>query len=219
MTVDTRHTQPTHRRFPRRWVVCAALLIALVGCKTEKGVKGSGVSRGRNDPLFASGPNLIPKQNVPIPDRATGPMGRGDPLTTPTGSKSSDKVGYSDSPERFRGTFVPGKSTTPAALASRLKDGEELKIDDGGGVPLTPTSGTLPGGTLQAPADVAPLYAELERRGVRKEDRDLARENGRWTFRASLSNNTGAKTQYTGVADSAADAVKQVLKQLPTSGQ
>jgi hypothetical protein len=49
---------------------------------------------------------------------------------------------------------------------------------------------------------------------VKREDRDLVRENGKWTFRASLPNAQGAKTQYTGVADTAADAVKQVLKQL-----
>jgi hypothetical protein len=200
-------------------VACAALLVALAGCKSDKGTKGAGVSRDKHDPLFASGPNLIPKQNVPIPDRATGPKGRGDPLTTPTGGKSGDKVGYSDDPERFKGSYVPSLGSTPAALASRLKDGGELKIDDGGGVPLKPAggrlaAGALPGGSLTPPAEVAPLYAELEKRGVKREDRDLARENGKWTFRASLPNAQGAKTQYTGVADTAADAVKQVLKQI-----
>jgi hypothetical protein len=216
MTADARRTPTTPRRTLRRRVAvaCGALLVALAGCKSDKGAQGSGVSRGRHDPLFASGPNLIPRQNVPIPDRATGPKGRGDPLTTPTGGKSGDKVGYSDDPERFKGSYVPSLGSTPAALASRLKDGDELKIDDTDGVPLKPAGGTLAGGSLTAPAEVAPLYAELERRGVKREDRDLVRENGKWTFRASLPNAQGAKTQYTGVADTAADAVKQVLKQI-----
>lgn len=217
MTADMRRTRTTLRRTPRRWgaVACAALLVALGGCKSDKGgTQGAGVSRGKHDPLFASGPNLIPKQNVPIPDRATGPNGRRDPLTTPLGGKPADKVGYTDDPERFKGTYVPGEFSTPAALASRIKDGEELKIDDTEGVPLRPAGGTLPGGALAPPADVAPLYAELEKRDVKREDRDLTRENGKWTFRASLPNANGGKTQYTGVADTAADAVKQVLKQI-----
>jgi hypothetical protein len=215
MTADTRRTRSGPRRTPRRWLAaaCAALLLAATGCKSDKGGPGANVSRGRNDPLFASGPNLIPKQNVPIPDRASGPK-RGDPLTAPTGGKSGDKVGYNDDPARFKGVVVPGKGTTPAALASKLKDGDELKIDDGG-VPLTPVGGIAPaGGGLTPPADVAPLYAELEKRGVKREDRELTREGGKWAFRASVTNKDGAKTQYTGVAETAADAVKQVLKQI-----
>src|SRR5262245_47640723 len=96
MMTDTRQGQSEFRRIPRRWfaVVCAVSLLALVGCKSNKDATGgTGVSRGKNDPLFASGPNLIPKQNVPIPDRATGPMGRPDPLTSPT-SKPGEKIGF-----------------------------------------------------------------------------------------------------------------------------
>jgi hypothetical protein len=216
MMTDTQQTQSEYRRFPRRWfaVVCAVGLILLVGCKSNKDTNGngSGVSRGKNDPLFASGPNLIPKQNMPIPDRATGPKGRSDPLTTPTG-KPGEKIGYNDDPERFKGTYVPGKASTTAALANRTKDSDELKIEDGS-VPLIPASGTLPGGTLEPPPEVTQLYAELDKLGIKREDRSLTRENNQWAFRASLVNTEGTKTQYTGVSDNPAEAVKQVLKQL-----
>ena len=80
---------------------------------------------------------------------------------------------------------------------------------------LTPAGGTLPGGDLNPPAAVNPLYAQLEKFGVKREDRSLVRENGKWVFRASLVRTAeGAKTQYTGVSDNAADAVKQVVTQV-----
>jgi len=214
MIADTLTTPRNTQRLVRGWfaAVCAAGLMALVGCKHDKETKGTGVSRGK-DPLIA-GPNLIPRQNVPIPDRATGPNGRPDPLVSPTG-KPGEKVGYNDDPERFKGTFIPGKASTPAALAGRIKDGEELKIDDAGGVPLKPAGGTLPSSGLNAPANVEPLFAQLEQLGVKKEDRSLVRENGKWVFRASrVRTAEGAKTEYTGVGETAQDAVKQVMNQI-----
>jgi hypothetical protein len=196
---------------------CLVCLLVLAGCKSNKDSPGGmGVSRpkDKNDPLV-HGPTRIPKQDLPVPDRATGPKGKFDPLTTPTGGKSA---GYTDDPERFKGTFIPGKGSTPASLAGRVKDGEELKIDDGGGVPLTPAGGTLPGGSLEAPADVEPLFAQLDKLGVKRSERFLEREGGQWTFRASLPlNSEGARRQYTGVAPTAAEAVKQVLTQLSTA--
>jgi hypothetical protein len=199
-------------RAVRHWAfaVSVACLIALAGCKTDKDTKGTGVARGK-DPLVY-GPNLIPKQNVPVPDRATGPNGPVDPLTVPTGGKA----GYNDDPERFKGTFIQGMSSTPAALASRIKDGEELKITDTtAGVKLTPASGTLPAGSLAPPEDVEPLLAQLEKLGVAREDRSLERENGKFTFRASVPlGGEGARRQYVGVGTTARDAVKQVLDQL-----
>jgi hypothetical protein len=196
----------------RTWAfVCAAGFLALAGCKsTDKEAKGSGVSRGK-DPLIA-GPNLIPKQNVPVPDRATGPKGKSDPLTTttPTGG---GKAGYSDGPERFQGTFVPGKASTPAALAGRMKDGDELKIESPG-VPLKPAGGVVPVG-FDVPAGVEPLFAQLEQFGVKREDRSLEREGGQWVCRASVPiSGNGARRQYTGAGATAADAVKQVVDQI-----
>ena len=212
MTSDTRTTRHTTGRPARRWLVavCAAALFALVGCKSDKELKGSGVSKGKNDPLVY-GPTRIPRQDLPVPDRATGPKGgKPDPLTTPTGGKA----GYSDDPERFKGTFIPGKGSTPAALAGRLKDGDELKIDDSKGVTLTPAGGMLPAG-IEPPEDVEPLLKQLEKYGVTRDDRTLERENGKFAFRASLTlNRTGARRQYVGVGDTARDAVKQVLDQV-----
>src|SRR5205085_11299824 len=132
MTAGTRHARNTFGRPARRWVACACLvaLFVLAGCKSTKETQGTGVSRGKDksDPLVY-GPTKIPKQDLPIPDRATGPRGKADPLTSPTGG---GKAGYSDDPERFKGTFIPGTGSTPAALAGRMKDGEELKIDSPG---------------------------------------------------------------------------------------
>jgi hypothetical protein len=212
MRADTHNTRHTLTRLARRWiaVVCAAALLALAGCRTDKEVMGTGVSKGKNDPLV-HGPTRIPRQDLPVPDRATGPKGKADPLTTPTGGKA----GYSDDPERFKGTFIPGKPSTPAALAGRFKDGEELKIDDGKGVALTP-GGTLPGG-IEPPEDVEPLLLQLEKLGVSREDRTLERENGKFAFRASVPiTRTGARRQYVGVGLTARDAVKQVLDQIAT---
>jgi len=175
-----------------------------------------GVSRPKekNDPLVHGPTTRIPRQDLPVPDRATGPKGKADPLTTPTGGKA----GYTDDPDRFKGTYIPGKGSTPASLAARIKDGEELKIADGGGVPLTPAGGTLPGGSLDAPPDVEPLFAQLDKLGVKREDRFLEREGVQWTFRASVPlNSTGAKRQYVGAGPTAAEAVKQVLDQLATA--
>lgn len=208
MSDRARHTRRDFTRLFRRAgvLVGAVVVLILAGCKNNKEPQGMGVGRG-NDPLIG-GPNLIPKQNVPIPDRATGPRGRPDPLVSPVGGKA----GYTDDPERFKGTVIRGALNTPAALAGRLKDGEELKIADGG-VPLTPTGGTLP--ALEAPEGVDPLLAELDRLGVKREDRSLVRENGRWVFRASLVKTAqGARTEYTGIATTPADAVRQVLTQV-----
>ncbi len=216
MTPDTLHTQLNLGRFTRRWVacVCAVGLLVLAGCKSDKdakpgGVGGTGVARGK-DPLVY-GPTRIPQQNLPIPDRATGPKNgpKPDPLTMPTGGKA----GYSDDPERFKGTFIPGQPSTPASLAGRIKDGEELKIADTGGVKLT--GGTLPGGGLEAPAEVEPQFVQLEKFGVKREDRTLNREDGQWVFRASVAiSGNGARRQYTGAAPTASEAVKQVVDQV-----
>src|SRR5829696_1805568 len=102
MTVKARHTHETTARPARRWLacVCAAALLALVGCKsTKEAPGGAGVSRpkDKSDPLV-HGPTKIPRQDLPIPDRATGGRGKVDPLTTPTGG--GGKAGYTDDPER-----------------------------------------------------------------------------------------------------------------------
>jgi hypothetical protein len=209
MTVET----PRLARSIHRWVLVAGVvgLFALAGCKSNKESKGTNVARGK-DPLVY-GPARIPQQNLPVPDRATGPKTGVDPLTTvPTGGKA----GYNDDPARFQGTFIPGKPSTPAALAGRLRDSDELKIADSGGVVLTPVGGTLPAGTLEPPEDTQPLLAQLEKYGVAAADRSFERDGAKYTFRASvpIRNSNGARRQYTGVGNTAREAVQQVLDQL-----
>lgn len=218
MMADTQHTQSTFGRPARRWVacVCAAALLALVGCKSTKepsGAGGVGVSRGKDRDPLVFGPTKIPKQDLPLPDRATGGKSKPDPLTTPTGG---GKAGYNDDPERFKGTFIPGKPSTPAALAGRMKDDEELRIA-APGVPLTQVGGVLPGETLEVPEGVSPLYAQLDKYGVTPDDRSLAREDGKYVFRASVPiSGNGARRQYTGVGTTAPEAVRQVIDQVAT---
>jgi hypothetical protein len=188
-------------------------LIALAGCRSSDGGKGSG---GR-DPLVY-GPNRIPPQNVPLHDR--GGVGAKNTTTDPllerpvgkTGDRSG--FGYKDDPARFKGTHIPGPDTTPAALAGRTGDGDELKIDaPDNRVPLQPTGGVIP---IESDAGMAVdgLLRELEKFGVRKEDRSLAREEGKYLFQASVTNANGTKRAYQGRGDTANDAVKQVLDQV-----
>ena len=202
---------------PRTRTLCrragtAALMavLALAGCKSSGGGDG-GSGRGR-DPLVY-GPNRIPPQNVPVPDRGgIGSKGKTDPLIgAPTG-KPLDKsgVGYSDGPERFKGPVVPGPGTTPAALAGK-KDGDELKIDGSENrVPLRPAGGVTPtagvgpasefAGGAEAGGGVDALFGELEKYGVKRDDRSLGRESGQYLFRASVPiSGNGARRQYTGV--------------------
>ena len=188
-------------------------LLALVGCKTDKeerGGGGLGVGR-KNDPLV-SGPR-IPKQDLPVPERGIGSKGKPDPLTTPAGGRN-DKVGYNDDPERFKGTYIPNKASTPASLAGRIKDGEELKIETPG-VTLQPAGGVFPTGGPDAAEGVSGLFDRLEKLGVKRADRTLDPEDGKYVCRASVQINAeGARRQYTGMAVSAYDAVKQVVDQI-----
>lgn len=214
---------PQRRSLCRRACLAGVVgLLAMAGCKSRDGNGGNvgGNSQGKiRDPLVY-GPTRIPPQNVPLPDRANG---KTDPLTAPV-SKPTDKtgVGYADDPERFRGTFIPSMGTTPAALAAKRNDPDELKIADvpDNRVPLRQTGGVVPaGGTGGAaesvPAGVEGLFTELGKYGVTRADRSLAQENGEWVFRASVPiSGNGAKRQYTGTGKTANDAVKQVVDQV-----
>lgn len=217
MMSDTRHFHRTLCRPTFRWAAGAFVaLLALVGCKSDKdaggGGGGMGVSRNKDKDPLVFGPTKIPKQDLPLPDRAIG-KGKVDPLTTPTGGKA----GYMDGPERFQGTFIPGKPSTPAALAGRTKDGEELKIE-GDGVKLA--GGTQPSSTLDEPQGVSPLYTQLERYGVTAKDRTLEREDGKYVFRASVEKDVnGAKRQYVGINENAVEAVRKVLEQVAADGK
>jgi len=196
-------------------------LLALSGCKSRDSGGNVGGTSGQSkirDPLVY-GPTRIPPQNVPLPERGgIGAKGRSDPLTSPVG-RTGEKtgVGYSDDPERFRGAYNPGPGTTPAALAGKNLDAEELKIDTPDNrAPLRQVGGVFPVGEVEAPSPgLDPLFAELAKFGVTREDRALVQENGEYTFRASVPiSGSGAKRQYTGIGKTSNDAVKQVLDQV-----
>jgi hypothetical protein len=223
-------TNPRTRRLGRRACAAAALLLALVGCKSNKDGGGGAASAGKSrDPLVR-----IPAQNVPIPGRndAIGTKGtKSDPLLErPVGRDSKTGVGYTDDPERFKGTFIPGTGSTPAALATKMKDADALKIDEpdnrvplrpaggvipdagpGGGDPIGP--GVPPGGAVDAPEGLEGLYAELAKYGAKPQDRSLTREEGQWYFRASVPWK-GAVRRYTGAGPTPAAAVQELLGQV-----
>src|ERR1700722_4852471 len=86
-------------------------LFALTGCKT-----GSSDNNSRSSDPLVSGPGRIPAQNIPVPDRGIGSNGKpSDPLLGSPTSKPLDKtgVGYTDDPNRFKGTYIPSPSSTP----------------------------------------------------------------------------------------------------------
>ncbi|VTR90717.1 unnamed protein product [Gemmata massiliana] len=202
-------------RFPVRlkaYVLGVVGLLALAGCKTDKEERGggSGVGRRKGDPLVS-----IPKQDLPLPDAnwGIGSKGKPDPLTSPTGGRN-DKVGYNDDPERFKGTYIPNRTSTPASLAGRIRDGEELKIESPG-VKLQPAGGVMLEGAPSATDNVSVLVERLEKLGVKREDYTLEREDGKYVCRVSVPISAeGARRQYTGMAVSAYDAVKQVVDQI-----
>ncbi len=213
----TTHIPPGTVRGLWPWVgVAAVTILALAGCKSNHELRGLGVSGGKRPDPFLAGPgNLLPKQNVPIPDRMTGPTSRPDPLVSPTGS--GKHTGYNADPERFKGTVILNPANMPAALAGRIQDDDELKIDDTtDAVPLRPVGGTLPSALVDTPLGLEPLYTQLAQRGVQKSDCILEREGAQWVFRASVvTTSTGAKTQYTGVGLTPREAIENVLVQLP----
>lgn len=188
------------------------VLLALAGCRSD-----SGKASGGRDPLVY-GPNRIPPQNVPLSDRGgVGAKGtRSDPLLERPVGKNADKsgVGYNDDPARFNATHIPGPGTTPAALAGKTRDGDELKIDTPDNrVPLRPAGGIVPIDNNSGPG-AEHSFQELEKYGVRREDRSLTNEEGKYVFRASVTTSNGTKRSYTGVGTTSDEAVKQVLDQI-----
>lgn len=206
-------TNPRTRIFLcRAGALGLALLLTAIGCKSKDGGGGTG---GGRDPLVY-GPNRIPPQNVPVPGRGgVGTTPKADPLIgAPTGRSDKSGAGYSNDASRFKGTYAPGLNTTPAALAGKLKDGDELKIDTPDNrVPLQPAGGVIPARAEETGA-VDTLYQELKRFGIDAADRTLTREDGKYVFTATLNTNAGTKRLYKGVGDTAADSVKEVLQQV-----
>jgi hypothetical protein len=195
-------------------VLVAAVLIGGAGCKSKD---GGGIGKG-SDPLFG---NRIPKQNIPLPDRGgtAGVKGRGDPLLgSPTGGTRANSGGYTDDPERFRkGPYIPGPGGSPAALAGRTRDdGDGLKIESPGGVPLTPSGGVLTGIAPDATAAAVndPALGELAQVGVKRGDASIERVGGQVVVRVKVPTAAGPVRGYTGQAATEAAAVKQVVDQI-----
>jgi hypothetical protein len=208
-----------------------AAVLALTGCKSTKDGGSATTAGGKRDPLVY-GPTRIPPQNVPLPDRgAVGAKGpKSDPLLDRPVGRGSERsgVGYSDDPSRFKGTYIPGPGTTPAAMAGNGVS-DELKIDGSENpdnrVPLRPVGGVRPAGGVGTGSaggagelgegGLQALYADLAKYGAKRDDMRLSQENGRHVFRASVPiSGSGAKCEYTGVGATPAEAVKQVLDQV-----
>lgn len=207
-------TSYPQKRFLSIRPVCLgfAVMLVVAGCKS-----GNSDNNSRNGDPLVSGPSRIPPQNVPMPG-GIGSNGKTDPLLgSPTGKPTG--VGYTDDPSRFKGAYIPSPSTTPAALAGNLKDGEELKIDGNDNrVPLQQTGATLPSRPVDLPQSPAlnALYGELEKYGCKREDRTFTQENGDYVMRASVPRvgGAGAKLQVTGVGRTPEEAAKQALDQI-----
>ena len=216
----TAHNPQTRTSRRRMFAVCLLAAFVVAGCKTRNGAVSSGDGQTKQRDPLVYGPTRIPPQNVPLPERGgIGTTGR-DPLTSPVG-KTTDRtgVGYTDDPERFRGTFVPRMNSTPGALAGNFKD-EELGIrDTDPRAPLRPAGATIPAagpGEPPAGGEVDALLAQLEKYGSKRDRRTLERrEDGTYDFWASVPiSGNGAVRQYQGVGATAAEAVKQVLDQV-----
>lgn len=199
--------RPGRRRFRRLGgAVGLALLLVAVGCKSKDGGGSGSLTKG-NDPLVM-GPGRIPKQNIPIPDRGTAGKDRDPLLGSPAGRAGDNKTGasYSSDPERWKGgPFIPGTSSTPAALAGFPRDDEGLRIEsrDGG---VRPTGGTLPASDLDG------LLAELQKYGVKRGGYEFDREGGSAIFRARVPIGDDRTREYTGRGATPAEAVRQVLE-------
>jgi len=203
------------------------LLLANTGCKS----KGGGGALTKTDPLISD--QRIPPTTVPLPE-PNGGLGnrdrRTDPLLgSPTGR---DRTGSSrkDDVDRWKGPFVASQATSPAALASKLRnDHSDLAIGDkpssstptnpDRGVKLQPASGTIPATPMSLPTNLGlipqVLQDDLKALGIQRGDYEMAKSpEGEYAIRARVSNANGTTTRYEEVGPSAASAVQRLIDQL-----
>jgi hypothetical protein len=207
MTV--RKLQP-RRSYQRLAAVGLAAVLALAGCRSN-----NNDSSTRGDPLVTG--TRIPPQN--LPPAALGSNGKPDPLIGSPTSKppGSSGVGYTDDPLRFKDTYIPGASSTTAALAGKARDSDELKIDGNENrVPFQQTGAVVPARAGEQSPALDALYRELEKCGCKRDDCSLRQENGNYVFRAAMTPpaSNGAKVQFTGVGRTAEEAAKNALDQV-----
>ncbi len=199
----------------------ALAICVLLGCKKDTGATTGGMTQ--HDPLI-NGPNRIPPQNMPLPERGSAGNGmRTDPLMTPA-SRTENKVGsgYTEDPLRWKGgPYVPDMGAVPASLASGKRPGDELKIETPTGVPLQPAGGIVPIGDADLAASADRQLQELREYGVAKGSYSFSSgEKGRVIFRANVPNpKSGATQGFTGVGVNPADAVQQVIDQVKASNR
>lgn len=208
MTVPTRIRSRSACQWRHGLGICALVVaVGLAGCK-DKGTSG-GLTR--HDPLMGR----IPPQNVPVPDRGTAGGKKTDPLVAPTGrNEKTAGAGYTDDPQRFKGgPFIPSEKSVPAALASRPRDGDELKIESPG-VMLQPIGGTTGPELSPDLAGADGHIQQLRTYGLANGNYSFDRSTDGYIFRATLPVAGGANRGYTGAGPTPADAVKQVLDQV-----
>lgn len=217
MTVTIR----TIRRALARSVCVAALVGASLaaGCKSKD--TNGGVARGagggsRSDPLL-TGPGRIEPQNLPLPERGGTANGRrGDPLLgSPTGRPNNERSGYTDDPERFKGTYIPGPGSVPAYLSGRSRDGDELKIERPDPGPVSPASASLPPAAIPSGgATSGARLSSLEEMGLRRGDYTVEQDAGGVTLRVRRELPGGGVRQYTERGATEAEAVANMISQL-----
>jgi hypothetical protein len=214
---------PPGRKAARRLALAVGLMLAvLAGCKSKGGGSSSstggsgGIAKG--DPLTQGPGRQIPPQNVPVGDRATGKT-KGDPLLSPTGRERSG-ANYTDDAERWKGPYLPGEKSTPAALAGKPRDdGDGLRIEAPSGSALQPAGGISTGGAAGAVPE--PVAAELRRFGWKPNDTTLDRsDKGEAVLRVGVPiPDPGALGVNPGVGKTPPDAAKQVLELVKSDRQ
>lgn len=203
--------------------LCVAALVGAslaAGCKSKD--KDGGVARGSGggrDPLL-TGPGRIEPQNLPLPERGGTAGGRrGDPLLgSPTGRPNSERSGYSDDPERFKGVYVPGPGSVPAFLSGRTRDDEGLKLERPDAGPVTPASASMPPAAIPSapPAASVPTATvrSLEDLGLRRGDYTLEQDATGFTLRVRRELPSGGVRQYTERGATEAEAINNMIQQL-----
>ena len=197
-----------------RFGFAALLGVALSsGCK-NKDTDGGVAKGGRNDPLL-SGPGRIAPQNLPVPERGTAGGRRSDPLLGSPTTRPNERSGYTDDAERFKGVFVPNANSGPAALAGRMREGDELKMERPDGTDVRPVGGTLP----PASSSTDSQLIALETYGVKRGDYSLEQDGSGSVLRVRKELSGGGVRQYTETGATPAEALGKMIEHIKSDGR